>query len=198
ELAVVDAFLAGGGPLGLHLVGEPGVGKTTVWEEAVRRARAAGALVLVARPSESESKLSFAALTDLLAPIPAAAFAELPGLQQVALDVALLRAEARGTPPERRTVGTAVLSLLRLLAAEQDVVVALDDTQWLDRPSAPAIEFAVRRLNAERVRFSAVSRREGAALPDAQGVERGPVSVAALHEILVDRLGRSFPRPTLV
>jgi DNA-binding CsgD family transcriptional regulator len=198
ELAVVDAFLAGGGPAALHLVGEPGVGKTTVWEEAVRRARAAGALVLVARPSESEAKLSFAALTDLLAPIPAAAFAALPGPQRHALDVALLRVEAHGTPPERRTVGTAVLSLLRLLAAEQDVVVALDDTQWLDRPSAAAIEFAIRRLTEERVRVVGATRPEGATLPDAQRVELGPVSVAALHEILVDRLGRSFPRPTLV
>jgi len=198
ELAAVDAFLAGGTAAALLLVGEPGVGKTTVWEEAVRRARAACALVLVARPSESEAKLSFAALSDLLAPVPAAAFAALPDPQRIALDVALLRVEARGTPPERRTVGTAVLSLLRVLAAEQDVVVALDDAQWLDRPSAAAIDFAARRLSGERVRVVAATRPDGATLPDAQRLELGPVSVAALHEILSERLERSFPRPTLV
>jgi DNA-binding CsgD family transcriptional regulator len=198
ELAAVDSFLGGGGAAALLVVGEAGVGKTTVWEEAVARARGAGALVLVARPSESEAKLSFAALADLLAPVPAAVFAELPDPQRVALDVALLRVEASGTPPERRTVGTAVLSLLRVLAAEQDVVVAVDDAHWLDRPSAAAIEFALRRLTDERVRIVASTRPDGATLPGAQRLDLGPVSVAALHEILAERLERSFPRPTLV
>ena len=198
ELDAVDSFLDGAPAAALLVVGEPGVGKTTVWEEAVCRARAAGTLVLVARPSESEAKLSFAALADLLAPVPASAFGALPEPQRRALDIALLRVEAHGTPPERRTVGTALLSLLRELAAEQDVVVALDDAQWLDRPSAAAIEFAVRRLSGERVRVLAATRPDGATLPGAQRLDLGPVSVAALHEILSERLQRSFPRPTLV
>src|SRR6185503_1507276 len=47
--------------------GEPGIGKTAVWDEAVRFVRETGALVLSARPVESEATLSFAGLTDLLA-----------------------------------------------------------------------------------------------------------------------------------
>src|SRR5205807_1831288 len=56
EVAAVDAFLAAGlpGADGIALVGEPGIGKSTVWTEAVARARARGAEILVARPAESE------------------------------------------------------------------------------------------------------------------------------------------------
>ena len=63
--------------------------------------------------------------------------AVLPGPQRHALDVALLRVEA-DRPPERRLVGTALLSLIRELAADREVVLAIDDVQWLDPPS-PAL-----------------------------------------------------------
>jgi len=205
ELAAVDSFLSGvTDPAVLVIVGEPGIGKTTVWEEAVRRARAAGSLVLQARPTAAEARLSFAALADIVSPVGAELFAALPEPQRRALDIALLRVEARGAPPERRTVGTALLSLLRAISAEQDVVVAIDDVQWLDRPSAAALEFAARRLTDERVHVIASVRTEDApssglaSLPGTQRLALGPVSVAALHGIVEDRLGRSLPRPLLV
>jgi hypothetical protein len=68
ELAVVEELLgtAETGPAGLAVVGEPGIGKTMLWHEAVRRARERGTLVLLTRPAESEAKLAFAGLTDLL------------------------------------------------------------------------------------------------------------------------------------
>ena len=49
-------------------------------------------------------------------------------------------------PAERRLVGTALLSLLRALAADGRVVLAVDDAHWLDAPSAAALAFATRRL----------------------------------------------------
>jgi DNA-binding CsgD family transcriptional regulator len=208
ELAAVNSFLEGlAGTRALVVVGEPGIGKTTVWEEAVRRACADGSsLALTARPTEAEAKLSFAALADLIAPIGAAAFDALPDPQRRALDVALLRVEAKGNPPERRTVGTALLSLLRGLAVEGEVIVAIDDLQWLDRPSAAALEFAMRRLTDEPVRLIASIRAEAetdsfvAALgfDRMRRIELGPVSVAALHEIVAETLGRSLSRPSLV
>ncbi len=207
ELAAVDAFLADpSAARGLVIVGEPGIGKTTVWEEALRRAGAGDALILVARPTEAESKLSFVALADLVSPLDTSALDSLPDPQRRALDVALLRAEAVGAPPERRTVGTAMLSLLRALASQRDVVVALDDAQWLDRPSAAALEFAVRRLTTEHVRAIVSVRTESEptsflaalAADRVRRVELGPVSVASLHGIVNEQLGRSFPRPVLV
>jgi DNA-binding CsgD family transcriptional regulator len=203
ELAAADSFLAAdSGFAVLAIVGEPGIGKTTLWDEVMRRAQHGGALALVARPSEAEAKLSFAALSDLVSAIDGAAFEALPEPQAQALDVALLRARAAGRPPERRTVGTALLTLLRRVAARTDVVIGIDDLQWLDPASRTALEFAVRRLADEPVRLIA-SVRAGAdpmsALRDRlQRIELGPVSVASLHRILAEQLGRSFARPTLV
>ena len=208
ELAVVEAFLAEDdrGARTLAIVGEPGIGKTTVWREAVRRAGERAAVVLVAGPAESEARLSFAGLTDLLSPVAEERFAALPAPQQQALAVALLRAEA-ARPPERRLVGTALLSLLRELAADGEVVLAVDDVQWLDPPSAGAIEFAARRLVDEPVRLILSLRSEQAEGSVLEGIARegrlerlelGPLSVASLHRIVAEHLGRTFPRPTLV
>jgi hypothetical protein len=69
EIAVVYAFLADDdrGARALAIVGAPGLGKTTVWQAGVERARAAGYRVLSARPSGAEASLAFAGLSDLLA-----------------------------------------------------------------------------------------------------------------------------------
>lgn len=203
ELAAADSFLAAdNGFAAFAIVGEPGIGKTTLWDEVMRRAQAGGALALVARPNEAEAKLSFAGLSDLVSAIDADAFDALPEPQRQALDVALLRARAAGRPPERRTVGTALLTLLRHVAAHADVVIGIDDLQWLDPASRTALEFAVRRLTDEPVRLIASVRVGADALTSlrdrVERIELGPVSVASLHRILADRLGRSFPRPTLV
>src|SRR5437868_9712904 len=94
ELARLDDFIeqADASGAALMLAGEPGIGKTTLWREAIRRAQARGLTVLSCRPAEAEAKLSFTALADLLEPAPADAFEGLPAPQRHALDVALLRA----------------------------------------------------------------------------------------------------------
>ena len=50
---------------GLVLDGEPGIGKTTLWEAGIAAARERGVAVRVARAGEAEAQLSFAALIDL-------------------------------------------------------------------------------------------------------------------------------------
>jgi DNA-binding CsgD family transcriptional regulator len=201
------AFLSRpGGFAGLAVVGDPGIGKTTVWEELVQEARAAGARVLVARPARAEAELSFAALGDTLAAIPTQAYEALTPPQRRALDIALLREEQDGAAPARLAVSGAVLAILRNLARDGRLVLAIDDAQWLDRESQAAFEFALRRLDDEPVRVIA-SVRTGeesgsllTTLPQErlERIELGPVSLAALHRILHERLGRAFPRPVLV
>ncbi len=207
ELTVVEAFLAAGEGRGaLAILGEPGIGKTTVWEEAVSLARSRGATVLVARPAESEAKLSFAGLADLLSTVPEELFSELPAPQRAGLDAALLRT-ASTRSPERRLVGTGFLSLLRALAADDTVVLAVDDLHWLDAASAAVLEFAVRRLRDVPVRAIVSIRSQETDASALLTLERelrlerlelGPLSVGALHRVLAQALGRTFPRPTLV
>jgi DNA-binding CsgD family transcriptional regulator len=198
ELKAVDAFLDGSARA-LAIVGEPGIGKTTVWREAVERARSRGATVLVARPAESEARLSFGGIADLTSALPQDAFDSLPAPQRRGLDVALLRADSAG-PPSRRVVATALLTLLRELASESAVVIAIDDLQWLDPPSAVALEFALRRLDDDNVRviFSMRPDTTGPSGLETQQIEIGPLSAASLHRILSEAVGRTFARPILI
>ena len=144
ELAKVKNFLesVSGRPWGLLLEGAAGIGKTTLWQAGVSIARARGHRVLTCRAAESEARLSYAALGDLLDfELP-----DLPAPQQRALDAALLRAEVEGAPPDQRAVAVASLGVLRTLAASDPVILAIDDVQWLDAPSARVLAFVVRRL----------------------------------------------------
>src|SRR6185436_5176799 len=127
----------------LVLVGAAGVGKTTLWEEGVRLAGVRGLRVLVARPAEAEAALPFAALGDLIGPVADAV--ELPRLQRAALDRALQRADA-DEPADRLAVSRATLALLKGLASDGPLVVAVDDVQWLDGPTEHVLAFALRRL----------------------------------------------------
>lgn len=204
ELGEIEAWLTGaeGEPPALIVEGEPGIGKTTVWREAVRRARALGMWVLECRPAESELKLGYSALADLLDGVSSGHLAALPDPQRLALEAALLRVEAPDHMLDPRTVATGFLSLLGNLSSEARLVLAIDDLQWLDAPTAQALEFAARRLD-NRVRLIATLRQAGEspiALPSDQ-VRRLPLdslSLAAVHRLLVTRVGRSFPRLILV
>src|SRR6266511_141938 len=133
-------------PAGLKLEGEVGIGKTTLWKRVVASARKRSYHVLVSRPVESETQLAFAALGDLLEDVPTEAMSGLPDPQRHALEVALRRREAEGPAPQPRAVALGLLGVLRSLAATRPVLLAVDDVQWLDPPSASALGFVARRL----------------------------------------------------
>ena len=123
ELEVLRGFFSADG-LGRALVlsGEAGVGKTTLWEAGVEIARERGLRTLLARPSGTEAQLSFAALIDVLEGVGARELSGVPRPQRSALDVALLRAEPSGVPPEPHAIALGFLNGLRALAAERPVL----------------------------------------------------------------------------
>jgi tetratricopeptide (TPR) repeat protein len=165
ELQDLDAFLDGAAtaPRGLLLEREPGIGKTSLWRTAVEAARERGFRVLTARPAEPEATLSFAALGDLLAET-IDAIGALPEPQRRALRVALLLEAQSGAAIDSRTLSVALLGLLRKLAEDTAVLVAVDDVQWLDPPTAGALRFALRRLDAEPVSLLGAARHGPIAL----------------------------------
>ena len=158
ELGEVADFLAPA-PRGRVLVvcGEPGIGKSTVWETGVDRARAGGFAVWCARAGEAEAQLSFAGLADLVEGAGPAVLAGLPPPQRHALEVAVRRAEPAGAPPDSLAIAAGLLGALRVAAGAGPVLVAVDDLPWLDGASAGALVFAARRVAGEDVRFLALS-----------------------------------------
>jgi DNA-binding CsgD family transcriptional regulator len=192
-------------PGALLVEGEAGIGKTTVWAAAIDEAKARGARVLQARAAETEVQLSYATLADLVGADFETRRRALPPIQQRALGAALLRAEA-DEPFQPRTIATAFVGVLASLAEDGVVLVAVDDVQWLDPASAGALAFAARRL-PDRVGLLVTRRGSGEPLP--LGLERAlpagrlerltprPLSIAALHHLLRERLGSAPPRPAL-
>ena len=105
--------------------------------------------VLSVTGRESESRLAFAGLHQLLRPVLSSA-ASLPGRQAHALTGALGLA-ADPVAPDPLLTGVAVLTLLSDLSERSPVLVVADDAHWLDRSSLDALSFVGGRLDAERV-----------------------------------------------
>src|SRR5246127_217609 len=132
----------------LLVIGEAGMGKSVLLADTAERARAAGLRVLPVTGRESEAKLAFAGLHQLLRPVLPAA-ARLPGRQERAL-LGALGLAADPVAPDPLLTGVAVLTLLSDLSERSPVLVVADDAHWLDRSSLDALAFAVSRLDAER------------------------------------------------
>jgi len=133
-----------GGSAVLALIGEAGIGKTSLLEYAAENA--AGLQLLRARGVESETNIPFAGLFDVLRPA-LGVLSRIPPARAATLESAL--ALRPGIAGERFAVGAATLSLLSAYAEEAPVLMLVDDAHLLDASTAEALRFALRRLVAE-------------------------------------------------
>jgi DNA-binding CsgD family transcriptional regulator len=207
ELAALQRFFSNADSRALVLEGEPGIGKTTLWREALEMAKGLGQRVLATRPAGAEAQLSLSGLGDLLEAAPRETIAALPEIQRRALAIVLAEEASAAKQFGGRVLGAAFLNLLRALAKEKPLVVAVDDLQWLDPSSARVLLFACRRLRDSRAKLLASCRGEpGGPLPFdcelalAEEMVRlpvGPLSEGALHRLLQKRLGVNLTRAQL-
>ncbi len=208
ELHRLESFVRDvSGPAAFVIDGDAGIGKTTLWKTGIALAGSGGRRILTSAPAESEGSLSFSSLSDLFEGLDDV-IGELPDPQRNALEVALLRTEPTGPPPDWRAISAASLSVLRAASAERAVLVAVDDLQWLDTASGRVLEFAARRLRQEPVGFLLARRAEpGAPLPFGLGrafaddratrVSLPPMSPDELARLVRERLGQRLPPATL-
>ena len=149
ESATVERLIARAGSSrsgALIVRGEPGVGKSALLAHAIgRRPVRACCARAASRPSP---ELRIAALHQLVHPV-------LDRLGRLAYPQAAALSGALGlfvgSVQDRFLIGVAVLSLLAEAAEDEPLDFVVDDAQWLDRPSADALTFAARRLEAEGV-----------------------------------------------
>jgi DNA-binding CsgD family transcriptional regulator len=117
---------------------------------ARHRASDADVQILTTAGVQSEADLPFSGLHQLLLPL-LAGIERLPERQRHALGCAFGLGAGADAEPDRFLVGLALLTLLAEQSADSPIFCAIDDAQWLDRPSAQAPAFAARRLSAEPV-----------------------------------------------
>jgi DNA-binding CsgD family transcriptional regulator len=135
--------------------GAPGIGKSRLLSEAARGAHERGMAVLTATGVQSEAKLPFAGLHQLLRPVRLRA-GELPQIQRDALDAAF--GLTRDVAPEPYRIAMAALDLVSEVAADGPLLLVVDDAQWLDRPTAEVLAFIARRIESDPVLLLAAAR----------------------------------------
>lgn len=156
EQAVLDELLAAarqGRGGSLVIVGEPGIGKTSLLDHGI--AAADGFRVATATGVQAEQELPFAGLQQLLTAIPDAA-ERLAGPQGQAIRVALGQAEH--PIPRPFLLGMALLGLLSAASAERPVLCVVDDVHWLDASSVQVLGIVARRVERLPVAMVFVKR----------------------------------------
>ena len=142
----------------LLLLGEPGIGKTSLLEFAAGRVRDQGGQGrwVVGRPEEAG--LAFSGLDMLLQPWRGMSAAVDPE------DRSILETALRGGEPAAGGTLALAGALLRVLsqrAGSGPLLVIVDDLQWLDRSTQDLLSLCARRLEGEPVGFLLASRPAG-------------------------------------
>src|SRR4051794_23730267 len=163
-------------------VGGPGSGKSALLDALATSEEAEDALVLRAGGTQAETELDFAGLSQLLRPALSDTL-DLPVEHQRVLD----RVLRVGTPVHRADPPTAmaVLALLELLSRAQQLVLVVDDLQWVDRHTIDVLSFVARRAAGLRM-ATLMATRELSVIP-APGtavVEISPLSAVDARTLL--------------
>ncbi len=207
ELRSLEDFLdrAQSGHASLVVSGEPGIGKSVLWQAGVARAEQRAMRVLTATGIAAEASYSFAVLSDLLGEVLDETLPSLAPPRRAALEAGLLLAGPGTEAPDPRAIALAFLDVLGAVAEAGPVLVSVDDLQWLDAPSAAVLGFAFRRLRGWRVSVLVTTRRSERtaelqrALPDdgALTLDLVPLGLSDVHRLVADRLGLRLPPPVL-
>src|SRR5918999_333910 len=157
ELAVLDRVLDAvgrGEPAFLAVVGEPGIGKTSLMERLSELAAGRGWLELAGRAAEFERELPFGALVDALddhlATLDQRKLERAGGERLAELAAIFPALDGPAVPEgalqaERYRAHRAVQELLGGLAVGRPLLLALDDLHWADHASLEVVASLLRR-----------------------------------------------------
>ena len=131
------------GPRTLFITGDPGTGRTRLLAECVERLALNGAVIAAARPLESDQDMPWSTLRALLR----AGLLKAPGSAAADPQAYALLTRLEATAPAEVThTASALADLIRAVAEEQPVAIAIDDAHCADEASLAALGAAVSRL----------------------------------------------------
>ena len=147
EIEVLERFLDDDlpEPRSLLIQGAPGIGKTSLLRALLEMSGRREYSVAMCQPTRSEMDLSYAGLVGMLDALGLAAVDALPAPQAQVLRT-ILRLDDSAQPVDRLSLGLATVAAMRAEACDRPLVIAVDDSQWLDQPTARILAFLVRRL----------------------------------------------------
>lgn len=173
------------------IVGEAGIGKTTVLAEVLEGLHADWTWPVSCLQVEAD--LGLGVLADLFAHVPSSVVAALPAPQRRAVDVVLYRAEADdGLDITDRLLAVTTLNLLQQVLAAGSVLLAVDDLHWCDRSSLAALAYAVYRLPAPAFRLVGTARTATGQAAGGLDLPGPTVTVAPLTPAETRKLVRSI------
>jgi DNA-binding CsgD family transcriptional regulator len=205
ELAAVTALgsLSGTGLRGAVLQGPPGIGKTALWRAGVANARGNGYCVLTAMPSQAEKSISFSGLGDIVQNVldnDPAALHPLSSHTRSAILTAVGQLPWAGGPVDALTVASGIRQTFARLAAQTQVMLAVDDLHWMDDASLSVLSHALRRIDGNLAVITSlrVERSTGGAtpiptdLPDwLVPIELTALTPKAVRSLLMTQLGEA-------
>jgi tetratricopeptide (TPR) repeat protein len=191
--AIARAAAGHGGAV--FLSGEPGIGKTHLAREAVTVAQACGFLILEARAYPLESGLAYGPIVDAFGPFlrglrptrRAALAGGLSALGRIFADLDLGPSEPVDDPAvEKVRLFEAVARLTERLAADQRVLVLVDDVHCADPSSLELMHYLARGIRGKRVQLIATSRDDADSLRPLR-----PLLASLRREGLLEEIGLS-------
>jgi DNA-binding CsgD family transcriptional regulator len=190
--------------------GDAGIGKSRLVDEAMQIAERDGFTVLCGQCAEIGDSVPYLPFADAFRTAPPRiekAIKARPVLSRLLPDGGGQTQEADWAGLTRQQMFGAALSLLSELAADSPVLLVIEDLHWADATTRHLVTFLARMLHRERVAIIGTYRTDDLdrshplrgviaellRLPMVALVELGPLSAAALAEILSNAPNAPFP-----
>ena len=184
-----------GGPQTRLVIGEAGVGKSSLVRQLLPECRLRGAAVVTGRAMESESRPPFGPWAEALAGVHTLGLAPKRTWPLLGRLVPVLRASAaRATdegvldPSQGHQLMQELVAFLRGASEARPLLITLEDMHWADTASWDALEYVLTQLTTERICIALTIRSEEAAYGAVRERRQRLTRDERVREIRLERL----------
>jgi len=156
---LLDATLETG-PRLVSVIGEAGVGKSTLVRRLAAEVRLRAGSLVTGRCSEADAKPPYAPWAEAIAAVHQLGFVPHREWRELSRLVPALGTSAHEPSGNKYTLFDEIVSYLRLAAAARPVVILLDDMQWSDTATWDVLEHVLAQLEHERMLICLTMRAE--------------------------------------